>query len=196
MIKIGILGDIGSGKSFVANQFGYPIFNADKEVAKIYKTEKSCYLKLKKRLPKYINSYPIKKKELGKAILKNKNNLKIIVKTVHPLVRKRMKNFFKKNYKSKIVVLDVPLLIENKMYDKNFILIFVEAKKKNINKKLKKRSNYNRKLIDNFRKLQTSKKIKKQLSHYVIKNNFKLLSIKKNVKFIKKLILLKNKVKK
>ena len=34
---IGILGDIGSGKSFVAKQFGYPVFNADKEVANIYK---------------------------------------------------------------------------------------------------------------------------------------------------------------
>ena len=61
MIKIGMVGDIGSGKSFVAKQFGYPIFNADIEVAKIYKTEKSCFLKLKKKLPKYINSYPIKK---------------------------------------------------------------------------------------------------------------------------------------
>jgi len=72
MIKIGILGDIGSGKSVVAKQFGYPVFNADREVAKIYKTEKSCYLKLKKNLPKYIKSYPIKKKELSRAILKNK----------------------------------------------------------------------------------------------------------------------------
>ena len=36
MIKIGILGDIGSGKSFVSKQFGLPIFNADKEVKNIY----------------------------------------------------------------------------------------------------------------------------------------------------------------
>ena len=122
MIKIGILGDIGSGKSFIAKQFSYPIFNADREVAKIYKTKKSCYLKLKKKLPKYINSYPVKKKELGRAILKNNNNLKKIVNIVHPLVRKRMNNFLKKNYKSKIVVLDIPLLIENKMYDKNFVI--------------------------------------------------------------------------
>tara|TARA_B100000953_G_scaffold192713_1_gene158695 strand:- start:196 stop:783 length:588 start_codon:yes stop_codon:yes gene_type:complete len=189
MIKIGILGDIGSGKSFVAKQFGYPVFNADKEVAKIYKKEKSCYLKLKKKLPKYIKSYPIKKKELGRAILKNKNNLKKIVNTVHPLVRKRMNNFLKKNHEGKLVVLDIPLLIENKMYDKNFVLIFIEAKKFHINKKLKKRSNYNKLLINNFRKLQTSIKIKKKLSHYVIKNNFKLSSIKKNVKYIKKKIL-------
>ena len=189
MIKIGILGDIGSGKSFVAKQFGYPIFNADTEVAKIYKTEKSCFLKLKKKLPKYINSYPIKKNELGRAILKNKNNLKKIVNIVHPLVRKRMNNFLKKNYKSKMVVLDIPLLIENKMYDKNFVLIFIKAKKSHINKKLKERSNYNKVLIKNFRKLQTSIKIKKKLSHYVIKNNFKLSNIKKNVTFVKKQIL-------
>ena len=189
MIKIGMVGDIGSGKSFVAKQFGYPIFNADTEVAKIYKTEKSCFLKLKKKLPKYINSYPIKKNELGRAILKNKNNLKKIVNIVHPLVRKRMNNFLKKNYKSKMVVLDIPLLIENKMYDKNFVLIFIEAKKSHINKKLKERSNYNKVLIKNFRKLQTSIKIKKKLSHYVIKNNFKLSNIKKNVTFVKKQIL-------
>ena len=189
MIKIGILGDIGSGKSFAAKQFGSPVFNADREVEKIYKTDKLCYVKLNKKLPKYIKSYPIKKKELGRAILKNKNNLKKIVNIVHPLVRKRMNNFLKKNYKSKMVVLDIPLLIENKMYDKNFVLIFIKAKKSHINKKLKERSNYNKVLIKNFRKLQTSIKIKKKLSHYVIKNNFKLSNIKKNVTFVKKQIL-------
>ena len=36
MIKIGILGDIGSGKSYVAKQFGFPVFDADVEIAKIY----------------------------------------------------------------------------------------------------------------------------------------------------------------
>ena len=189
MIKIGILGDIGSGKSFIAKQFHCPVFNADKEVVKIYKNDRSCYLKLNKKLSKFIKSYPIKKKELAIAILKNKNNLKKIVNIVHPLVRKRMNNFLKKNYKSKMIVLDIPLLIENKMYDKKFILIFIEAKKSNINKKLKNRPNYNKVLINNFRKLQTSIKIKKKLSHYVIKNDFKLYSIRKSVKLIKNQIL-------
>ena len=48
MIKIAILGDIGSGKSFVAKTFGYPVFNADKEVSKLYKKEKKIFNKLKK----------------------------------------------------------------------------------------------------------------------------------------------------
>ena len=47
MIKIGILGDIGSGKSFVAQNFGYPVFNADYEVAKLYKKKKNVFKKLK-----------------------------------------------------------------------------------------------------------------------------------------------------
>ena len=69
MIKIGILGDIGSGKSYVANHFGYPVFNADNEVSKLYKNDLKSFKKLKKALPKYIFSFPINKKEIGKAIL-------------------------------------------------------------------------------------------------------------------------------
>ena len=53
MIIIGIVGDIGSGKSYVAKQFGYPVFNADSEVTKIYKNSKYCFRKLKDNLPKY-----------------------------------------------------------------------------------------------------------------------------------------------
>jgi dephospho-CoA kinase len=48
MIRIGILGDIGSGKSYVAKNFGYPVFNADFEVGKLYKKERKIYKKIKK----------------------------------------------------------------------------------------------------------------------------------------------------
>ena len=49
MIRIGILGDIGSGKSFVAKSFGYPVFNADNEVGKLYRKNKFKLFKLGKR---------------------------------------------------------------------------------------------------------------------------------------------------
>ena len=52
MIKIGIVGDIGSGKSYVAQNFGCPVFNADYEVAKLYQKNKKVFIKLKKSLPK------------------------------------------------------------------------------------------------------------------------------------------------
>ena len=75
MIRIGILGDIGAGKSYVAKNFGYPVFNADHEVALLYKNNKKIFNKLKKKLPKYIYSFPIDKKEILTAILAEKNNL-------------------------------------------------------------------------------------------------------------------------
>ncbi len=190
MVKvIGILGDIGSGKSFIAKQFKCPVFNADKEVNKIYKKNKSCYKKLINKLPKYIKSYPINKTDITNAILANKNNIKKIVSIVHPLVRKKMNDFLKKNKEKKLVILDVPLLIENNLYKKEDILIFIDSKRNQINSRLKKRKNYNRKIIENFRKMQRKLSHKKKLSTYIIKNDFKLLTIKKRVKFIKKRIL-------
>ena len=189
MIKIGIIGDIGSGKSFIAKQFGSPVFNADKEVSKIYNNNKKCYLILKKKLPEYIFSFPIKKKELIRAILKSQNNLKKIVKIVHPFVKLKMVHFFKKNKNKKFLILDIPLLLENRLKKKNYILIFVSAKKKDIQKRLKKRPNYNKQIFNMFKKLQLPLEIKKKKSNFIIKNNFKITYAKKSVKIIKNKIL-------
>ena len=191
MIKIGILGDIGSGKSFVAKQFGFPVFDADNEVRKIYKKDKKCYIKLKKAIPKYILSFPINKKEIAKSILSNQKNLKKIINIVHPIVRSRMNKFINKNKKRKIIVLDVPLLLENKIDKKTDILVFVDAKKKEIIKNLKKRKNYNLKTIKILKKFQLPLDYKKKKSNFVIKNNFKIQPIKKSVKLLKKIFLYK-----
>ena len=93
MIRIAIIGDIGSGKSHIAKQFGYPVFNADEEVTKLYKKSKKCFLKLKKALPNYITSFPVKKSELSLAVMANQHNLNKIVKIIHPEVRLKMNNF-------------------------------------------------------------------------------------------------------
>ena len=179
MIRIAVLGDIGSGKSHVAKQFGYPVFNADAEVFKLYRKSRKCYNKLKKALPNYITSFPVQKIELSKAIIANRQNLKKIVKIVHPEVRNRMNNFIKKNRNKKFVILDIPLLIENKLNKKNDILIFVDAKRKEINKRLKKRHNVSVKILKKF---QLPVELKKKKADFIIKNSFRNNSIKKNVK--------------
>ena len=190
MIKIGIVGDIGSGKSFIARQFGYPVFDADKQVSKIYKENNNCFKKLKKKLPNFIKSFPIKKKELKKAVLNNKNNLKKIENIVHPEVQKYMKKFIKINKNKKILIFDIPLLIENKIYNKNKNDIdFCWCKKKDINKKLIKRKNYDEKIIKKLIKFQLPLEIKKKKSNYLIKNDFKSLNLRKRVKILKNKIL-------
>ena len=115
MIRIGILGDIGSGKSYIAKKFGYPVFNADIEVAKLYKKEKKIFIKLKKILPKYFNFFPVDKKEVSRAILADKSNLRKIVKIIHQEIRKNLNVFLKKNRNKRIIILDIPLLLENKI---------------------------------------------------------------------------------
>jgi len=189
MIKIGILGDIGSGKSFVAKSFGYPIFDADAEVAKIYQKDKKIFRQLKKKLPKFFNSFPINKKNVTEAIMDNKTNLNKIVSIIHQEIRKKLTKFLKKNKKKEVLILDVPLFLENKINKKNDILIFVDAKKSEILKRLKKRKNFNKKLINKFKKIQLPLDYKKKKSQFIIKNNFRPKTVRKYVKYILKEIL-------
>jgi dephospho-CoA kinase len=189
MIKIGIVGDIGSGKSYIAKKFGYPVFNADKEVSKLYKKNKKIFVQLKKILPKFIQTFPLEKREITDAILSNRDNLKKIVKVVHSEIRKKLNIFIKKNQKKKIIILDIPLLLENKINKKKDILVFIDSKKSDILRRLKKRPNFNKKLFDKFKKLQLPLDYKKKISHFSIKNNFINKPIEKDVKIILKKIL-------
>ena len=79
----------------------------------------------------------------------------------------------------------MPLLLENKINNKKDIIVFVKSKKKEIEKRLKKRKNFNPKVLEKLKKLQLpiERKIKK--SDYILKNNFKDIYIKKNVKILK-----------
>ena len=181
MIKIGILGAIGSGKSYVAKSFGYPVFNADYEVSKLYKKNKKVFYQLKKNLPKYFYKFPIDKNEVTKAILSNSKNLNKIISIVQLEVKKKMNIFLKKNKKKKIVILDIPLLLENRINKKKDVLIYVQSKKKDISKKLIKRKNYNPILIKKFKNIQLPLDYKKKKSQFIIKNDFTRRSVKKGI---------------
>jgi dephospho-CoA kinase len=189
MIRIGLVGDIGSGKSYVAKNFDYPVFNADIEVINLYKKDRKIFHKLKKILPKYFNSFPVDKTEVSNAILSNSHNLKKIVKIVHLEIRKKLLIFLKRNRNKKIVVLDIPLLLENKINKKNDILVFVQSKKSDILKRLRKRKNFNRIILNKFKNIQLPLDYKKKKSQFIIKNNFTNKSIKIGIKNILKEIL-------
>ena len=181
---IGILGDIGSGKSFVASKFNYPVFNADKVVSLIYKNNYSCFKNLKKKFPKLITKFPISKTELKNIILKRKKNIKILGKIVHPYVQKNLKKFLIN--KKKNVILDVPLLLENKILKKkNIIYIFIKSNNREVRKRIIKRSSYNRQIYQIIKKNQLSLAYKRKVSKFTIFNDFKESSILKQIKIIK-----------
>ena len=189
MIRIGVIGGIGSGKSFISKLFKSPVFNADREVEFLYKNNLECYKKLKKKLPRFVKSFPISKSQLIKAINEDKKNLKRISSVVHPLVRKKLKSFLNKNKKNKIIVLDIPLLIENKLYNKKDILIFVKSKQNKVINRLRKRKNYNKKILLNLKKNQANLLKKRKLANYIVDNNFSPNIMRKKINSLKNKIL-------
>ena len=188
MIRISIVGEIGSGKSHIAKLFHFPVFNADVEVNKIYRLNRSCFKKIKRELPKFFLLFPIKKEEIIKAILARHNNLKKITKIIHPEISKKMKIFLNKNKNKKIIILDVPLFLENKLNKKGDIIIFVQSKKSEIYKRLKKRKNFNISLFKKFKETQLPLEYKKKKAHFILKNNFTNVSLRKNINIILKKI--------
>jgi len=184
MIKVGITGSIASGKTTVARIFSgkkYPLFDADKEVKKIY--DKNYFKR------KIYNKFNLKNKKNIKGKIKklvsiNKNNLKNLEKIIHPIIRKNLRNFIKRNKKEKFLIFEIPLLIESKLM-KNFDkIIFVNSKKKIRMRRFLKKRGKNKKFFDvlDKRQLQPVKKIK--FCDYVINNNSSLKNLKKNAKVV------------
>ena len=128
MIKIGLTGSIASGKTtaskIISNKRG-PLFSADKIVKKLY-TQNSFKKLIAKRLNFQLNKGF--KKEIKKKILQKKENLKKLEKIIHPLVRREMFVFLKKNRNKKFLFFEIPLLIENKLQNYFDTIIFVKSK--------------------------------------------------------------------
>ena len=84
------------------------------------------------------------------------------------------------------MILDIPLLLENKLNKKGFLIIFVGSKNKDILKRLKKRKNFNYKLHKIIKKNQHNLKFKRKRSNFIIKNDYNKLTVLKAVKTIKR----------
>ena len=184
MIKIGITGSIASGKTTVAKILAgkkYPLFNADLEVKKIYK--KNIF---QKKISKKFNIQNKKnlKYEIKKIINKKKLNLKKLEKIIHPLVRKEMRSFQKRNKRKEILIFEIPLLIESRLMRNFNKIIFVNSNRKIRLRRFLKRGK-NKKIFDFLDKRQLTPVKKIKFSDYVINNNNSLEFLKKNVKIIK-----------
>lgn len=180
---IGITGSIASGKTTVANLIAgkkYPLFSADRVVANLYK--KKNFIRL------LINRFKLNKSKNIKEQIKSliKKNKKIIFKLeamIHPLVRREMKIFLKKE--KKFLILEIPLLIESKLSKHFDKVIFVDTKKTTRLKRYLKK-NGNKKTFNLLNKRQVSPTIKKKLCDFTINNNNSLAILKRNVKNLMK----------
>ena len=189
MIKIGITGSLASGKSTVARLLSrnkYPIFSADNAVKNLYK-KKIFNKKIKKKF--FFKNTRNLKNKIKNLIKKDKKILKKLELIIHPLVRKEMKEFIKNKKNIKIVIFEIPLLIESKL-TRYFDLIIFIGTKKNIRLRRYVAKGGNKKIFTILEKRQKKPSKKIKISDYVIYNNKSINNLKKNTKKVLKEILL------
>jgi dephospho-CoA kinase len=176
MVRVGILGSVGSGKTFVANIFkelSFNIFSADNEVANIYKNNKAVNKKIAKFFKLKLYKGKIIKQDLRDSLKKNPKKFKFLNKIIHPIVRKRLDIFLSRFKKNKLVVLDIPLLVENKMLNFVDIFVLVKTRSNSFLNRIKKRKNLDKQFLNILKKQQVNEKIKEGYADFIIYNSSK-----------------------
>jgi len=172
VIVVGIVGEIGSGKTYAAKIFenyGCNVFYADKFVHSLYKKNKLINLEISNFFKLKIKRNRVNLKDVSNLIIKNPNNLGKLNKIIHPEVKKNLLYFIRKNKKKKLIVLDIPLLLETDF--KNFvnIVVFIKTESRNL-KKFRMKRQIDIKLVNVLKKFQFNEEVKKNLSDFTIKN--------------------------
>ena len=181
MLKIGLTGGIGSGKTKVSKIFaekGYKIFNSDEIAKMIIKNDYS----VKNSIINFFgtNSYigdDLNSRYISEIIYSDKVKLNYLNSLVHPMVFHQFEKFLKSNLNSKILVESAILFESNfyKMLDDNILLISPKADRIS---RIIKRDNINRSEIEKIMSVQWTDKKKINLATYVIENiNFAETSI-------------------
>ena len=180
MIKIGITGSLASGKTTASKILSFkrgPLFSADKAVKEIYKNKQFKSLVSKRFRIK--NNSQIKK-TLKKLILKNKVNINKLERIIHPLVRKKMKNFSLQNRNKKLLFYEIPLLIESKLMKHFHVIVFIKAKKKLRLKRFQSKKG-DKKLFNLLNNKQMNDTKKSEFCDHVVVNEKNLDILKKNL---------------
>ena len=173
MIKIGLTGVIGSGKSTAANYFsrlGVPVFFADNSAKRIMNTDssvKKCLVDLLGSLA-YLNG-ELNKQFVSDKIFNNQNLLKSINNLIHPKVQEDF-NLWLKKQTYPYVIYEAALIFENSsehLFDK---IICIKTPLDIIYNRLKERGDYSKNRIDKILKNQLSQNIKCSKSDYCIEN--------------------------
>ena len=178
MKKIGITGSLAGGKTtaskILSNNFG-PLFSADKIVKKIYDNPI-----FKKDYSNFKNSKKANlKNEVKKKILERKNNLIKLEKAIHPIVRKNMFTFMRKNKNRKFIFLEIPLLIESKLTKYFDVIIFIKSKKSVRSKRYLSKHKKSIKFFEFLDKQQIKDSKKMKYCDHIVVNNNSLSDLKK-----------------
>ena len=173
MLKVGLTGGIGSGKTTVSKVFAdknFKIFNSDDIAKNIIKTD----IEIKKSIINFFGSKSFNGSDfnsiyISEVIFNDPKKLDLLNSIVHPKVFEKFKKFVKKNLKSKILV-ESAILFESNFYKlMDYNILLKSPKIERINRIIN-RKNLSRKKIEKIMNVQWSDKKKINLATFVIEN--------------------------
>jgi dephospho-CoA kinase len=130
MIRIGLTGSIGMGKSFVArifSQLGVPVFDADACVHRLQAAGGAAVAPIEARFPGTTGPQGVNRKALGARVIGNPAEMAALEAIIHPLVGQERQRFLRRNRARPMVVLDIPLLFETQGDRKVDVVLVVSA---------------------------------------------------------------------
>ena len=132
MIKLGLTGSIGMGKSTTALMFkelGYPVFDADAAVHDLYARGGLAVPLIRCVFPDAIKAGAVNRAVLGQHMRADPLNLQVLESFIHPMVAQRRADFIEKAKANRadIIIFDVPLLFETNGQERMDAVIVVTA---------------------------------------------------------------------
>jgi dephospho-CoA kinase len=172
---VGLTGGIAAGKNFVADIFaknGAIIFDADKEVHQLLESDKSTVEEVVKNFSESLVDGKIDRKILAKIVFSNEEKLRILEKILHPKVRQKYQEFLADAQKQKIklVVLNVPLLLESEGYKSDYIVAITAPLELRKKRYLLRSKNSDLTTFNKIRRKQLSDLERKKRADFVIRN--------------------------
>ena len=185
MLKVGITGGIGSGKSTVSRFFselGVPVYDSDQRAKSLMQHDDSIIIKIKKEFgdDSYLNNV-LNRSHIAEIVFKNELKLKQLNAIVHPLVRTDFNNWLSQNSNAKFVIKEAAIMIESGAYRDLDKLIVVNANREQKIKWIKKRDHLLLEDIENRIQNQLSDKIRNQYADFIIENNSSKKELKQQV---------------
>ena len=185
MLKVGITGGIGSGKSTVScffSELGVPVYDSDQRAKSLMQHDDSIIIKIKKEFgdDSYLNNV-LNRSHIAEIVFKNELKLKQLNAIVHPVVRTDFNNWLSQNSNAKFVIKEAAIMIESGAYKDLDKLIVVNANREQKIKWIKKRDHLLLEDIENRIQNQLSDKIRNQYADFIIENNSSKKELKQQV---------------
>ncbi len=171
MIKIGLTGSIGMGKSAVSKMFrrlGVPVFDADAEVHKLQGPGGALVARIEARFPGTTGPKGVDRQKLGAAVLGKPEELRALERIVHPAVYHVRQHFLLQNRSRPMVVLDIPLLFEKGGAKQVDVTVVVSAPAFLQTRRVLRRPGMTAAKLKHIRHLQVPDHIKRQRADFVI----------------------------